>query len=86
MRLAPQTLAQLKTAAPIVKDGWNLGTLASEGKFVAQVRWLPAGGATAASVVASVGPALALMAIQVQLNQITELAKHNVELTSEVLA
>lgn len=85
VRLAPQTLAQLKTAAPLVKDGWNLGTLASEGKFVAQVRWLPAGGATAASVVASMGPALALMAIQFQLNQIAEFAKHNIELTSKVL-
>lgn len=85
VRLAPQTLEQLKTAAPLVKDGWNLGTLASEGKFVAQVRWLPAGGATAASVIASMGPALTLMAIQFQLNQISELVKHNLELTSKVL-
>lgn len=85
VRLAPQTLEQLKTAAPLVKDGWNLGTLATEGRFVAQVRWLPAGGATAASVVASMGPALTLMAIQFQLNQIAELAKHNLELTSKVL-
>lgn len=85
VRLAPQTLEQLKTAAPLVKDGWNLGTLATEGRFVAQVRWLPAGGATAASVAASMGPALTLMAIQFQLNQIAELAQHNLELTSKVL-
>jgi hypothetical protein len=68
-----------------VKDGWNLGTLASEGKFVAQVRWVPAGAATAASVIASMGPALTLMAIQFQLNQIADLAQHNIELTSKVL-
>ena len=85
VRLAPQTLEQLKTAAPLVKDGWNLGTLASEGKFVAQVRWLPAGGASAAAVIASMGPALTMMAIQFQLNQIADLAQHNLELTSEVL-
>lgn len=85
VRLAPQTLEGLKTAAPLVKDGWNLGTLASEGKFVAQVRWLPAGGASAASVIASMGPALTLMAIQFQLNQIADLAQHNLELTSKVL-
>ncbi|MFI6678706.1 hypothetical protein [Kribbella sp. NPDC050470] len=85
VRLAPQTLEQLKTAAPLVKDGWNLGTLASEGKFVAQVRWVPAGAATAASVIASMAPALTLMAIQFQLNQIADLAQHSIELTSKVL-
>ena len=85
MRLAPQTLAQLKTATPLVKDGWNLGTLAGNGKFAAQVRWLPAGGASAASVIASMGPALTLMAIQFQLNQIAALAQHNLDLTSKVL-
>lgn len=85
VRLAPETLAAMKTAAPIVKDGWNLGTLAANGKFAASVRWLPATAATTASVVAAMGPALALMVIQVQLNQIASVAKHNVELTSKVL-
>jgi len=86
VRLAPQTLAALKTATPIVKDGWNLGTLADGGgKFAAQVRWLPAGAATTASVVASMGTAITLMVIQVQLNQIAEAAEHNLELTSKVL-
>ncbi|MFE1646192.1 hypothetical protein ACFM35_11480 [Microbacterium sp. P01] len=85
VRLAPQTLQALKTAAPIVKDGWNLGTLASGGKFAAQVRWLPATAATTASVVAAMGPAITLMVIQVQLNQIANVAKHNLELTSKVL-
>lgn len=85
VRLAPQTLAALKTATPIVKDGWNLGTLASGGKFAAQVRWLPATAATTASVVAAMGPAITLMVIQVQLNQIAKVAEHNLELTSKVL-
>jgi len=85
VRLAPQTLAALKTATPIVKDGWNLGTLASGGKFAAQVRWLPATAATTASVVAAMGPAITLLVIQVQLDQIANLAKHNLELTSKVL-
>jgi len=85
IRLSPQTLEQLMTAAPVVKDGWNLGTLRSGSEFVAQIRWLPAAGATTASVIASMGPALTLMAIQFQLNQIAELAQHNLELTSKVL-
>ncbi len=85
VRLAPQTLEALKTATPIVKDGWNLGTLASGSKFAASVRWLPATAATTASVVAAMGPAITLMVIQVQLNQIANVAKHNLELTSKVL-
>jgi hypothetical protein len=85
VRLAPQTLAALRTSAPIVKDGWNLGTLVSGGKFAAQVRWLPATAATATSVVAAMGPAISLMVIQAQLNQIADLAQHNLELTSTVL-
>ncbi len=85
VRLAPQTLEALKTATPIVKDGWNLGTLASGSKFAAQVRWLPATAATTASVVAAMGPAISLMVIQAQLNQIARLAEHNLELTSTVL-
>jgi hypothetical protein len=85
VRLAPQTLEALKTATPLVKDGWNLGTLASGGEFAAQVRWLPATAATTASIVAAMGPAITLMMIQIQLNQIATLAKHNIELTSKVL-
>ena len=89
VRLAPQTLEALKTAAPIVKDGWNLGTLGGGGaagtSFTAQIRWLPATAATTASVVAAMGPAVTLMVIQFQLNQIAAVAQHNLELTSKVL-
>lgn len=85
VRLAPETIEALKSAVPVVKDGWNLGTLTSQGKYVHQIRWLPAGGATAVSVVASWGPALAMMAIQYQLSQVADLAEHNLELTSKVL-
>lgn len=85
VRLAPETLKALETARPLASGGWNLGTLASEGKIVAQVRWLPAGGATTASVIASAGPALAMLAIQMQLSEITKLARHNIDLTKTVV-
>lgn len=85
VRLAPETIMALKTATPIVKDGWNLGTLASGGKFATSVRWLPATAATTSSVVAAIGPAITLMVIQIQLNEIANVAKHNLELTSKVL-
>lgn len=89
VRLAPQTIEALKTATPMVKDGWNLGTLVGGGggaqAFSASVRWLPATAATTASVVAAMGPAITLMVIQYQLNQIAAVAQHNLDLTSKVL-
>ena len=85
VRLAPETLKALQTAKPLASGGWNLGTLASEGKIVAQVRWLPAGTVGAAAVVASLGPAVAMVAIQMQLGAISRFAQHNLELTARVL-
>jgi hypothetical protein len=86
VRLAPQTLEALSSGAkPIVKEGWNLGTLAKDGKFVRQVRWLPAGSAGTVSILAAVGPAAALVAIQWQLAQISRLVEQNIALTHEVL-
>lgn len=87
VRLAPETLQALRAGAqPLVKEGWNLGTLASgNGQFVQQVRWLPAGSAGAVSVLASLGPAATLIAIQWQLGKIQKLVEKNLELTGEVL-
>lgn len=86
VRLAPQTLQAMQAGAqPVTSGGWNIGTLASSGKFSTSVRWLPATGASAASVAAAMGPAVALLAIQFQLNAITDLSKHNIELTGNVL-
>lgn len=86
VRLAPETLKALESARPLTQGGYNLGTLVGQnGKMVAQVRWLPAAGAQAASIAAAMGPALALLAIQVQLAQISKLVRENIELTSAVL-
>lgn len=86
VRLAPETLRALQAgAAPIQSGGYNIGVLARGGKFAAQVRWLPATGATAAGLVAALGPAMAMMAIQVQLNELSGLVKDNISLTTKVL-
>lgn len=86
VRLAPETLKALETARPLTQGGHNLGVLVGKnGKMVAQVRWLPATGAQAAGAAAAIGPALALLAIQMQLNQISGLVRQNIELTSTVL-
>lgn len=55
IRLAPETLKALKAADPIMKEGWNLGTLMTDGKFSHQVRWLPAEAANSAEALAG-GP------------------------------
>lgn len=89
VRLAPQTLRALEAGArPIQSGGYNIGVLAAKdsGQFAAQVRWLPAGqGAQVAGVVASLGPAVAMIAIQVQLNEISGLVRENLALTETVL-
>ncbi len=85
VRLAPETLRNLRTMNTIVKDGYNLGVLTRGGKFAAQVRWVPATGVQAATVAASAGPAFALMAISAQLTSLSKRVDQNLELTRDVL-
>lgn len=67
VRLAPETLQALKAARPVASGGWYLGTLTSEaGRFAQSVRWLPATSAQAVTVLAGLGPAVALAAISAQ--------------------
>lgn len=86
VRLAPQTLDALKTLQPVTSGGWNLGTLAgSNGQFAHAVRWAPAVGAQSATMLAALGPAAALLALQMQLASISRRVDENIELTRDVL-
>lgn len=85
VRLAPETLRQLRIMQPIVKDGYNLGVLTQGGKFSAIVRYTPATGAQAATILASLGPSLTLLAISAQLTAISLKVDQNIALTREVL-
>lgn len=85
VRLAPETRRFLEVADPIIKDGWNLGTLMADGKFAHQVRWLPAGAANSTEALAMVGPAGTLVAIQHQLGEIAALIERNLALTESIL-
>lgn len=86
VRLAPDTMRALQAGAtPLQSGGYNIGVLAQNGKFVTQVRWLPATGATTAGAIAALGPAIAMIAIQVQLNEISGLVKQNLALTEKAL-
>jgi len=84
-RLDAATYALLNRGGALAaKDGANLGAVFANGKIVAQARLIPAS-VTAAQTVAAIGPALALIAIQVQLNQISKLVGTNIALTGQVL-
>lgn len=86
VRLAPETWQAMKAGSrPVVRGGWNLGTLGKNGTFTNQVRWLPAGSAGAVSVLAAIGPAAALVAIQFQLAKISRLVEKNIAVTNTVL-
>lgn len=86
VRLAPETLQALKTAQPMTSGGWNLGSLVgNNGKIAASVRWAPATGAQTASMLSALGPAAALLALQVQLASISRRVDENIELTRDVL-
>ncbi|WP_166503548.1 hypothetical protein [Modestobacter italicus] len=86
VRLSPETMAALKAGAkPFTKDGWNLGTLKDGNQFAHSVRWAPAGAQGATSVAASAGPAAAIMAIQMQLAEISALVEENIALTRSLL-
>ena len=87
VRFAPETVALLNSPAvtPLTSGGWNLGSLAGTGgKIASQVRWLPAAGAQVADVLASIGPAEALMAVQCQLMSISKRLNENIAITQEV--
>jgi hypothetical protein len=85
-RVNDATRAMLDGGATLaVKDGANLGTmLTSEG--LRQARFIPVTGLTAAQTAAAIGPAVATIALQMQLSEITSLVQSNLALTGHVLA
>ncbi|WP_277210581.1 hypothetical protein [Isoptericola croceus] len=85
-RVTSTTQALLNNGGALaVKDGANLGAVFANGKVVAQARFVPVSTVTAAGALAAVGPAVAMIAIQMQLSQISGLISANIALTSQVL-
>lgn len=85
VRLAPETIRNLRTMQTVAEDGYYLGTLTRGGKFAASVRWAPATGTRMGVIMASLGPALALLAISAQLTATSSKVDENIELTRDVL-
>ena len=85
-RISDATQALLKAGGTLaIKDGANLGTVISSGGL-AQARFIPVAAVSAAQAAAAIGPALAMVALQMKLSEITGLVRTNIALTSQVLA
>ncbi|MCO8274368.1 hypothetical protein M1L60_27590 [Actinoplanes sp. TRM 88003] len=85
-RISDQTRALLAAGGRLaVKDGANLGTVMANGRFIGQARLIPVTAVNAAGIAAAVGPALAMIAMQMQLSEIAGLARTNIALTGQVL-
>jgi hypothetical protein len=86
-RLSDATQAVLKAGGTLaIKDGANLGAVFSSGRIAHQARLIPVTTVSAAETAAALGPALAMVALQMQLSEITGLVRTNIALTSQVLA
>ncbi|MFD0733110.1 hypothetical protein [Planotetraspora mira] len=85
-RITDATRALLNAGGTLaIKGGANLGAVFANGKIVAQARFIPVTAVSAAQAAAAVGPALAMVALQMQLSEITGLVRTNIALTSQVL-
>jgi hypothetical protein len=85
-RLGDTTQAWLRAGGTLaVKDGANLGTVFLNGKIVHAARLVPATAINTAELAATLGPVLAMIAIQMQLSEVAGLARTNIALTSQVI-
>ncbi|WP_026454335.1 hypothetical protein [Saccharomonospora iraqiensis] len=85
-RIDNATRALLSSGGTLaVKDGANLGTVLADGKIAAQARFIPVSTVSAAQTAAAIGPALAMVGLQMQLSEIRGLVRTNIALTSQVL-
>jgi hypothetical protein len=84
-RVNDATMALLKSGGELAaKDGAKLGAIFKNGDLVAQARFIPYG-VTAAQTVAALGPAIAMIGLQMQLSEISGLVRTNIALTTQTL-
>ena len=84
-RVDEATLSLLKSGGQMAaKDGAKLGTILKNGKIVAQARFIPAS-MTVTTAIAAVGPAVAMISLQMKLGEISSLLHSNIQLTAHTL-
>ncbi|MFD5285544.1 hypothetical protein [Streptomyces rubrogriseus] len=85
-RIDATTQALLNSGATLAaKDGGNLGTVMVPGRFVRQARFYSVNAVSKAQTAASIGPALAMVALQMMLSEVSGLVRTNLAVTSQVL-
>ncbi|MFF0171057.1 hypothetical protein [Streptomyces prasinus] len=85
-RIGDATQALLRSGATLaVKDGANLGAVMVPGRILGQARLYPVNAVSKAQTAASIGPALAMIALQMMLSEVTGLVRTNLAVTSQVL-
>ena len=86
-RLSDASRALLQSGGWLAaKDGANLGAIFTSNGLTAQARFIPVSAVNGAQMAAAIGPALATIAIQMQLSEITGLVRTNIALTTQVLS
>lgn len=88
VQLAPESLAILNQAGNTLMQtgGQSLGAIVNaQGSIVANARFLPVAAGQAASLPMVLGPAIVLLALQMQIASISRRVDENIELTRDVL-
>ncbi|MFJ9704778.1 hypothetical protein [Streptomyces sp. NPDC101234] len=68
-----------------VKDGGNLGAVMVPGRILRQARFYSVNAVSKAQTAASIGPALAMVGLQMMLSEVSGLVRTNLGVTSQVL-
>ncbi|MFE9746408.1 hypothetical protein ACFYOT_16005 [Saccharothrix saharensis] len=85
-RIGNTAQALLNNGATLaVKDGGNLGAVMGSGGILHQARFYPVNALGKAPIAASIGPALAMVALEVMLSEISGLVRTNLAATNQVL-
>lgn len=85
-RLGESTQALLRGGATLaVKDGANLGAVMVPGRILKQARLYPVRMVSKAQGAASIGPALAMIGLQMMLSEVSGIVRTNLAVTSQVL-
>lgn len=75
-RVNDATLSILKSGGELAaKDGAKLGAVLKDSQIVAQARFIPASTLTAATAIADIDPAVAMLTLQIQLREISNLVR-----------
>ncbi|MFD4692232.1 hypothetical protein [Streptomyces sp. NPDC058463] len=85
-RIGATAQALLKNGATLAaKDGGNLGTVMVPGRILKQARFYSVSAVSKAQTAASIGPGLAMIALQMMLSEVSGLVRTNLTVTSQVL-